>query len=127
MGESSDEELDDGENELIKLLTKGLDDEEKKHADVGLMIEKLVGGLGYEQRMKERERILGSEQNIDKYQFEAATEEVMVDFPQLPYASVEETQAADAVKHDPVIPCNFYDNDDGFWNEYIDYKQQRWQ
>jgi hypothetical protein len=31
------------------------------------MIEKLVGGLGYDQRMKEREKILISEQNIDKY------------------------------------------------------------
>jgi hypothetical protein len=38
-----------------------LDEEERKHADVGKMIEKLVGGLGYDQRMKEREKILISE------------------------------------------------------------------
>ena len=108
-------------------MIKGLDDEERKHADVGQMIEKLVGGLGYDQRMKEREKILISEQNIDKYQFEAATEEVMVDFPCLPYAKIDEIEAADAVKYEPVIPCNYYDNDDGFWNDYIQHKQQRWQ
>ena len=40
--------------------------------------------------MKEREKILISEQNIDKFQFEAATEEVLSDFPVKPYAKVDD-------------------------------------
>ena len=43
----------------------------------------------------------------------------MVDFPCLPYTKIDEIEADDAVKYEPVIPCNYYDNDDGFWNDYI--------
>jgi hypothetical protein len=51
----------------------------------------------------------------------------MTDYVLKPYATVDEIEAAEAVKNEPRIPCNFYDNDDGFWNDYIDWKQQRWQ
>ena len=25
------------------------------------------------------------------------------------------------------LPINFYDNDDGYWDDYIQHKQQRWE
>lgn len=27
---------------------------------------------------------------------------------------------------DPLLPLNYYDNDDGFWTEYIQKKQNKW-
>lgn len=72
------------------MLTKGLDEDQKKRTDTGAMIEKLIGGNDYEQRMKERDKIMSQEQNIDAFQFEAATEEIMDDYIVKPYASIEE-------------------------------------
>ena len=49
------------------MLTKGLDEDQKKRTDTGAMIEKLIGGNDYEQRMKERDKIMSQEQNIDAF------------------------------------------------------------
>lgn len=27
----------------------------------------------------------------------------------------------------PTFPLYYYDNEDGFWDEYIQYKQKRWE
>jgi hypothetical protein len=45
----------------------------------------------------------------------------MTDFYRKPYAEIHEVEAIEkeAVHAQPV---NYYDNDDGFWNEYIAYK-----
>lgn len=127
LGDTSEEETYVDDEGIMDLLTRGMDDEERAQLDTGKLIERLVGGTEYDERMKEREIIMSQEQNIDKYQFEAATDEIMVDFMPNGYAEVDDVQAADVNKHDPIIPCNYYDNDDGFWNEYIQHKQQRWQ
>lgn len=111
----------------MNLLTTGMTDEQKAAVDIKTQIEQLIGGQDYTRRMKEREQILAQEQNIDAFQFEAATEEIMDDYITKPYAGVDEIQAAEAAAHEPIIPCNYYENDDGFWDDYIDWKQQRWQ
>ena len=49
----------------------------------------------------------------------------MVDFPTKPYANLEDVQAADQVRNEHLVPINYYDNDDGFWDEYIAAKRQR--
>lgn len=128
LGETaSDEEGDKGENALVNLLGAGVQDDKMNSADIKQQIEKLIGGQDYVSRMKERERILGQEQNIDKFQFEAATEEIMDDYIPKKYADVDSVEAAETAQHEPQIPCNYYENDDGFWDDYIDWKQQRWQ
>lgn len=127
LGDTSDDDNVGRDQDLVDLLTRGLDDDQKKAADAGQLIESLIGGTDYDNRMKERERILSQEQNIDKYQFEAATEEIMTDYVLKPYAKVDDIEAAEAVQNEPRIPCNYYDNDDGFWSDYINYKQRRWQ
>lgn len=91
------------------------------------MLEELISGGDHEKRMKERDKILNEEQNIDKWQYEAAAEEIMDDYMPKEYANIDEIEAADAVEHDPLIPCNYYENEDGFWDDYIDWKQNRWQ
>lgn len=50
-------------------------------------------------------------------------EEVMTDFYVPPYDDPE------AAKEDygPLLPLHYYDNDDGFWDTYIEMKQKRWE
>ena len=43
----------------------------------------------------------------------------MVDFPTKEYAGVDEVKAAREKSNEHLVPINYYDNDDGFWDEYI--------
>ena len=48
-------------------------------------------------------------------------EKILMDF------EIKEYPDVNSRKEDPnpVLPIDFYDNDDGFWDEYISYKRQR--
>jgi hypothetical protein len=48
----------------------------------------------------------------------------MTDFYRKPYAEVHDIQAIPA-EVAFVQPVNYFDNDDGFWTEYILYKHMR--
>lgn len=43
----------------------------------------------------------------------------MVDFPTKPYAEIDDVQAAADIANEHQVPINYYDNDDGFWDDYI--------
>jgi len=43
----------------------------------------------------------------------------MVDFPTKEYAKIDEVQAADEMANEHLVPINYYDNEDGFWDDYI--------
>lgn len=60
LGDTSEDEVavDDG---LMDLLTRGMDDEERAQLDTGKLIERIVGGTEYDERMKERDRIMSQE------------------------------------------------------------------
>jgi hypothetical protein len=49
-------------------------------------------------------------------------EKVLTDFPILPYTDPTTT----ACDPKPILPIHYYDNDDGFWTEYIQHKQDKW-
>ena len=49
----------------------------------------------------------------------------MVDFPTKPYADIDEIEAADDIANSNLVPINYYDNEDGFWDEWIASKQQK--
>jgi hypothetical protein len=51
---------------------------------------------------------------------------VQSDFYKKPYAEPDHIEAEDELLHDPLIPVNFYDNDDGFWTQYMNEKIDRW-
>lgn len=86
LGDTSEDETYVDDEGIMEMLTRGMNDEERAQVDTGQLIERLVGGTEYDERMKEREIIMSQEQNIDKYQFEAATDEIMVDFMPNSYA-----------------------------------------
>lgn len=49
-----------------------------------------------------------------------------MDFPRKPYADLDEVQG-EAVEAAFEQPVNFYDNEDGFWDDYIEHKRLRWE
>jgi hypothetical protein len=65
---------------------------------------------------------MDQEMNITEYTVEPEMEKVLTDFYVKPYPDVRE------VLEDPhpIIPLHYYDNDDGFWDEYIKEKHDRW-
>ena len=122
LGDTSEDEFATATS-IMDMLTENVSEDQKKGLDQSELVNKIMGGAEWEARMKERDKILVMEQNIDKFQYEAATEEILDDYVVKPYAEVNEIEAADSLKHDPMIPCNYYHNDDGFWDEFISYKQ----
>ena len=49
----------------------------------------------------------------------------MTDFPIKPYAGLEDIKAADHIANEHQVPINYYDNDDGFWDNFIKEKQEK--
>lgn len=56
--------------------------------------------------------------NITEFTVEPEMEKVMTDFYLKPYPDVHDVEEV----ADPILPLDFYDNDDGFWDEYIAFK-----
>jgi hypothetical protein len=75
-------------------------------------------GLDDAAREKERKEINESEINIDNYEAEPEFEKILTDFYIPPHPSPYERHGDPG----PVVPLNFYDNEDGFWDSYIQMK-----
>lgn len=93
--------------------------------------------LNEEDRREDMRKIADADMNIDDYKVEPLTTECMTDF-----FTFETPQAEDideVLCHKPntnnqvpndvpeELPLNYYDNDDGFWDSYIQYKFERWE
>lgn len=77
---------------------------------------------GDEKREKERLAIMYEEQTVTEFTVDAEVETVMTDFYQKPYAEVTDVDGQPAqTRYAQAV--NYYDNDDGFWDDYLDYKQ----
>ena len=46
-------------------------------------------------------------------------QQCLTDFPVKEYADIDEIQGAHDMANEHLVPINYYDNDDGFWDEYI--------
>jgi len=77
-------------------------------------MERFASGLDEDSREKEAAQIMEQELNITQYQVEPEMEKVMTDFYLKPY-----THPSDPTPEPLIQPLNYYDNDDGFWTEYI--------
>ena len=78
-------------------------------------MERFVSGLDEDAREREMAKIIETEMNITDYQVEPEMEKVLTDFYVKPYPGAHD------ILEDPhpILPLHFYDNDDGFWDEYI--------
>lgn len=121
----SDTEADDddeaAEKEFSRLLMGGLDDEEA--AAKADQLERVMKSLGETSLEAERRKIYDDEMTITEYQLDPEAQKCMVDFPTKEYAKIDEVQAADEMANEHLVPINYYDNEDGFWDDYIQAKQ----
>lgn len=104
------------------------DDEEKELSPM----EAALQVLDDDYRMQQIQEIQINDMNIDEYQVEPATTQCLTDFPVLENPEIHEVEAHVSTNffrgvEASELPINYYDNDDGFWDDYIKYKQQRWE
>lgn len=122
VGDESDEEGED-DDDITKVLAKGIDEEENNDMT---MADRMLALVTEDFMDAERDNLYFKELNVADFQVEPEVETCMTDFYRKPYAEIHEIQGVQAeVEH--VQPVNFYDNDDGFWDEFIDTKRLRWQ
>jgi len=90
-------------------------EEEEERIRVRSAMEKFALGMDDEMRERELKAVLDSDINFEEKEQEVESNDMLEDFyivpDTLPHESIETPE--------PVIPLMFYDNDDGFWNEYI--------
>ena len=115
------------EKEFNKLLLSGgldsnKDDDAAKNADV---LEEVMKEVTGRERDAERRKIYDEEMQIKDYELDPETQQCLVDFPTKPYADIDEIQAANDIANQNLVPINYYDNEDGFWDEWIRQKQER--
>ena len=116
----SEEEIGEGEGAPGQ-ISQGVDEEEEELMRQRSAMERFASGLDEDSREREAAQIMEQELNITQYQVEPEMEKVMTDFYLKPYPDPKEPTP------EPLIqPINFYDNDDGFWTEYISHKQNKW-
>jgi hypothetical protein len=82
----------------------------------------LLQGKAKKERKTERADILAKEQNLANYTLDDDDSNYLKDWPII---ERPDNQYCDFPDRGTSLPINYYDNDDGFWNEYIDYKYER--
>lgn len=124
LGSDNDEEGDDqGSGSVIEqLLADGADSEAKMS-----LLEKVVHGVENVDRDNERRALYEKEMSIESYAVEPEIETCLTDFPLKQYAEADEAPLTDEQINGNLMPVDYYDNDDGFWDDYIEEKQQKMQ
>jgi len=124
LGSDNDEEGDDqGSGSVIEqLLADGADSEAKM-----TLLEKVVHGVDNVDRDNERRALYEKEMSIESYAVEPEIETCLTDFPLKEYAEADEAPLTDQQINGNLMPVDYYDNDDGFWDDYIEEKQQKMQ
>ena len=124
LGSDNDEDGDDqGSGSVIEqLLADGADSEAKMS-----LLEKVVHGVENVDRDNERRALYEKEMSIESYAVEPEIETCLTDFPLKEYAGADEAPLTDEQINGNLMPVDYYDNDDGFWDDYIQEKQQKMQ
>jgi len=125
LGSDTEDDGDDEaqEKEFARLLMGGLDEEEA--AAKANILERVMKEVSNKSLSAERAQIYEEEQSITQYELDPEVQTCMVDFPTKEYATIDEIEGADHMANEHLVPINYYDNDDGFWDEYIAEKEQR--
>jgi hypothetical protein len=86
--------------------------------------------MGSEYRMKDMREAMEKEMNINDYKVEPATNQCMTDFFNFKEPTIDDVEAEVCGETEfgvpaEELPLNFYDNEDGFWDDYIRRKHVR--
>ena len=120
LGSDTEDDGDDdaAEKEFNRLLMSGgIDDEDAAKGNVVDQVMKEMGTIDH--LAEERRKVYEEENTIEKYELDPATQQCLTDFPTKPYAGLDDVQNADNLANEHLVPINYYDNDDGFWDDYI--------
>ena len=93
--------------------------------DANSLVEKVIAGVDDVDRDKERRNLYETEMNIDSYAVEPESESCLTDFPLKEYAHADEPIRSKEELNEHLVPINYYDNEDGFWDTYIKEKHHK--
>ena len=121
LGSDTEEEIDDSaqQNQISKMLAGGLDGEDE---DEKSLIDKVMDGINSADTNKERQELYDTELNIEEYKMDTEAQTCMTDFYRKPYAEADDKRISEEEKNEGEVPIDFYDNEDGFWDNYIEEK-----
>ncbi|CDW89254.1 UNKNOWN [Stylonychia lemnae] len=132
LGTTSEDE--EGEEEIIgedgqviqqheqRGFSSGIDDDEDAEKKVKSAMERFALGQEEDERSRELTKLLSEGVNIQQATQDSEANSVQSDFYIKPY---QEDIYHKEEQDDPILPLHYYDNDDGFWSGYIQYKQKR--
>jgi len=125
--ESEDYEQDDDEQkDITQILKQSMGEEEVELTPMETAL-KVMGDDG---RADEMKRAAEVEMNINEYKVEPATNQCMTDFFTMDMPGLDDVADFDCGETEygvppEELPLNFYDNEDGFWDDYIRHKHTR--
>ena len=118
-GTTEDDSADEASNEKEfsrLLMGEGLEEEKEAKGNILEQVMKEVNKMDHE---GERRQIYDMELSIKDYELDPEVQTCMTDWPLKPYAGLEDIEAEKHLANDHLVPINYYDNEDGFWDNYI--------
>lgn len=127
--ESEDYEGEGGDDgkDITQILRASRKDGEEDEEDFSPMQEALKM-MDQEHRLDDMRAIADKDMNIESFKVQPATNQCLADFPTMRNPTIDDVQAELSGEHGILpseLPLNYYDNDDGFWDNYIDDKRTR--
>lgn len=102
----------------------GADDDEDEGKKIVSAMQKFAQGMNENQREKEFfEAMKNEEAALTQAKDDTEATGVLTDFYVKPYQGLDEVEEAD----DPVLPLYYFDNEDGFWDSYIQNRLRKWE
>lgn len=122
LGSDTEDDGGDKDDKVVdNLLRGGIDDEDGPGESLLLKTFNNMR-LDRDELGDSKRKFYDEEMNIQDYEVEVEAEECMTDWYRKPYAETHEIKAAKQMSNDHVMPVVYYDNDDGFWDTYIQFK-----
>ena len=127
--EDFEDDENDGEKDIQTIIKQSMIGDEEKELSP---MEAALKVMDQEHRLEDMRRAADEEMNINEYKVEPATNQCMTDFFEFDHPGLDEIQAqvCGETKYGvppEELPLNYYENDVGFWDSYIQQKQNRWE
>ena len=131
LGYPSDQEgMGEEEDGGIEDLLRQKKDEDSEDEDEISPMQQALKNMDTDYRMDDQRKTAEMEMNIDEYKVEPTANQCMTDFYTFEHPTIDDIPAevcGDKNFGVPAedLPLNYYDNDDGFWDDYIQNKHRR--
>lgn len=126
---SESEEYEGVEEDRNQVIVNSQNDDEEEDPNSPMV--QALRMQNRESRIEDMRAAAEKEMNINEYQVQPATNQCMTDFFLHDNMGPEDIEArvAGDMNHGVAaeeLPLNYYDNDDGFWDDYISQKHEQW-